>query len=47
MSHLAFLKDVVYFTKVVTKTDSTTMCPYILDIDSSPTNFDRQYKDCK
>ena len=26
-----FVKEVVYFTKVVTKTGSTTMCPRILD----------------
>jgi len=40
-------KEVVYFTKAVTKTGSTTMCPHILDIDiSSPINFDRQYKGC-
>jgi len=45
---LGFFKEVVYFTKVVTKTSSTTMCPHILDIDiSSPTNFDMQYKGCK
>jgi len=28
-----FFKEVVYFTKVVTKTGSTTMCPHILDIE--------------
>ena len=27
-----FVKEVVYFTKVITKTGSTTICPRILDI---------------
>ena len=28
-----FLKEIVYFAKPVTKTSSTTICPYILDIE--------------